>query len=78
MKVRIALLVGSNGKYSVGETYPDGTIDWGIMADNIMDWGEPGSKEEPKDPEATARYMVEVEVPEPTVATVIGTATAAQ
>lgn len=67
MKFKIAVMVGSNGKLAAME---HANVDWGILADGIMDWDAiPAS-----DPEATAKYVVEVEIPLPSVTTVEATA----
>lgn len=68
MKIRIMLLVGSNGKASA---CVEGFLDWGDHADNIMDWPD---GESPSDPDASARYFVEVEVPVPSVTPIVGKA----
>lgn len=63
IQVRIMLLVGSNGKVSA---INEGAMGWGDLADNIMGWED---KRYPTDPDASARYIVEVEVPVPSAAT---------
>jgi hypothetical protein len=67
IKTRIMLLVGSNGKVSV---CTEGSLDWGDLADNIMDYTTLGGA---RDPETTARYFVDVDVPVPTVGSLHGT-----
>ena len=69
MKVRIALLVGSNGRAAASEL--EGA-DWGLLADCIMDWPEKGVRGDPKDPEFVKKYVVEVEVPLPAVEQIAG------
>lgn len=66
MKVHIKLLVGSNGKVSASNG-----LDWGDLADNIMDWDT--AQRTNSDPEASARYVVEVEIEIPTGPTLIQT-----
>ncbi len=61
VKVRIKLMVGSNGKVSAST---EDMLDWGDLADNIMDYPKNGS---PSDPETSARYFIDVEVPVPTI-----------
>lgn len=65
MKIRIMLLIGSNGKAS---TCVEGDLGWGDLADNIMTW----DGKVHMDPEATSRHIVTVEVPEPTVGELAG------
>jgi hypothetical protein len=67
MKVKIALLIGSDGKYSAQNLEH---VDWGLLADDLMDW----EAKPPADPEASAKYIIEVEVPVPSVSTVEGNA----
>lgn len=62
MDIRIMLLVGSNGKASVAV---EGDLGWGDLADNIMDWDP--IKRESTDPEASARYIVNVWVEMPCI-----------
>lgn len=70
IKVKIKVLVGSNGKVSA---CTERDLDWGDLADNIADW-DGGTC---RDPEASARYFVEVEVPLPETKTIAGKAVAA-
>lgn len=57
--VRVALLVGSDGKYSA---YEEKNVDWGMMEDNIGEWR--GTKF--FDPPASRKYILtaQVELPE--------------
>lgn len=60
VKIRIKLLVGSNGKVSA---CVDADMGWGDLADNIMDYAD----RRHLDPEASSRHYIDVEVPLPTV-----------
>lgn len=56
VKCRIAVLVGSNGQVAALDV--KGEPDWGLLADCIMN-------PDNTDPDASNRYIVEVEVPLP-------------
>ena len=60
MNIKIMVLVGSNGKASA---CVEGDLGWGDLADNIANW----ERNEMKDPDATARYFVNLELPIPAI-----------
>lgn len=62
IKIRIKLLVGSNGKASA---CVDKDMGWGDLADNIMDVAD----RRHLDPETSSRHYIDVEVPLPTIET---------
>jgi hypothetical protein len=57
LKVKIMLLVGSNGKVSA---CTENSAGWGDLADNIMNRNG-------IDPDATSRYIITVEVDRPSI-----------
>lgn len=69
MEIKIPLLIGSNGKwcaYGHGQAgQPHDCDDWGMLADNLMDWpGEDNGN--PTDPETSSKHYVTttVEIPD--------------
>jgi hypothetical protein len=76
MKVKIPLMVGSNGKWSayghgeLGE--PHDCDDWGMIADNLLEWPERG---DPIAPDAMMKHYVTVEIEVPDGVTEVAGAT---
>lgn len=56
VNIKIGVLVGSNGKASAWSV--DGSMDWGLAADCIMN-------DDGTDPEVSKKYFVNISVPKP-------------
>lgn len=65
IRIRIMLLVGSNGKAAA---CVENELDWGDLAANITDY----EGAQAKDPTATSRRIITVSVPEPVIAEITG------